>query len=99
MAHIPVIDISAYNTKAGQELLDAASKYGFVYVEENDAAGLSKDSIEKIFTLSQDFFASPLAIKEKAAISSNQAGSNHGWLKQGVEKLDPATQKNPDVKE
>lgn len=98
MAHIPVIDISSRNPQAPQQLLEAASTYGFVYVE-NDEAGLSPQDIAHAFDLSKDFFAAPIEIKERAAIPSNKAGSNYGWLKQGVETLDPASQKRPDVKE
>jgi isopenicillin N synthase-like dioxygenase len=52
-----------------------------------------------MFELSKEFFHSPLEQKEAVSISSNKAGKNHGWLSQGVEKLDPATQQRPDVKE
>jgi hypothetical protein len=38
-------------------------------------------------------------VKEQVSIASNKAGKNHGWLSQGIEKLDPKTQKRADVKE
>ena len=52
-----------------------------------------------MFDISKKFFAAPESVKEEVAIHSNKAGKNHGWLSRGVEKLDPATQKRPDVKE
>ncbi|KAI5368331.1 putative oxoglutarate/iron-dependent dioxygenase, non-hem dioxygenase domain-containing protein [Septoria linicola] len=95
---IPVIDISEANPKAPQQLLDAARSYGFVFVA-NNLAGISPGLVDEVFQLSRDFFALPTEEKEAVSISSNKAGKNHGWLSQGVEKLDPATQKRPDVKE
>ena len=96
--NIPVIDISAENKGAAVQLLDAAAKYGFVFIE-NNKAGIPLQDISRIFELSKEFFASPLEVKEEVAISSNKAGKNHGWLSRGIEKLDPATQKRADVKE
>lgn len=95
---IPIVDISDSNADAPKELLAAATSHGFVYVE-NNAAGVDPETIESVFKLSKDFFSQPLAVKEESAIKSNEAGGNVGWLKQGVEKLDPATQKKADVKE
>lgn len=97
-ARIPVIDISSANAKAPQQLLSAASEYGFVFVENNDA-GIAPQAIDRMFDLSRNFFSAPIHVKEQAAISSNSAGKNVGWLKQGVERLDPVTQRLPDVKE
>jgi isopenicillin N synthase-like dioxygenase len=87
-AQIPVIDISDSNPEAPQQLLSAASKFGFVFVDH--AAG---------FDLSKTFFASSTEQKEAVSIASNKAGSNYGWIKQGVEKLDPRGQVRPDIKE
>lgn len=98
-ADIPIIDIGPQNANAPQELLSAASRYGFVYIENNAEAGISPESIHEMFELSQRFFAAPIEEKEAVSIASNKAGKNHGWLSRGVEKLDPATQKRPDVKE
>lgn len=95
---IPVIDISDANSDAPQQLLDAAVHYGFVFVANNEA-GISPDLIKKLFQISQEFFALPREVKETVSINSNKAGKNHGWLSQGVEKLDPQGQKRPDVKE
>ncbi len=95
---IPTIDISERNHNAASELLDAASRYGFVFIE-NGESGIPPKNIAHMFDISRNFFAAPEEVKSEAAISSNKAGKNHGWLSRGVEKLDPATQKRPDVKE
>ena len=95
---IPVIDISKTNQDAASQLLDAAAKFGFVFIENNEI-GIPSQDISRMFDLSKEFFASPLSVKEDVSISSNKAGKNHGWLSRGIEKLDPATQKRADVKE
>nr|POF18621.1 upf0676 protein [Quercus suber] len=96
---IPIIDISPSNPHAARQLLDAATSYGFVYIDNNAATGISPSAIDVMFDLSKHFFAAPRQVKEEVSISSNKAGKNHGWLGQGVEKLDPKVQKRPDVKE
>ncbi|KAL1590182.1 hypothetical protein WHR41_01325 [Cladosporium halotolerans] len=98
-ASIPIIDISPSNPDAPQQLLSAASKYGFVFVENNAATGIPPQDIAKMFEISKEFFAAPVEVKQTAAIASNEAGKNLGWLSRGVEKLDPGTQKRADVKE
>ncbi len=95
---IPVVDISTKNPQASTQLLDAASRYGFVFIE-NSHIGIPGQDVSDIFDLSKTFFASPVEVKEEVAISSNEAGKNHGWLSRGIEKLDPAVQKRADVKE
>lgn len=97
-AGIPVIDISSQNANAAKQLLDAAANYGFVFIENNEV-GISYDAIANMFDLSRGFFALPVELKQEVAINSAEANKNHGWLSRGVEKLDPATQKAPDVKE
>ncbi|KAI7547605.1 Clavaminate synthase-like protein [Hortaea werneckii] len=98
--NIPVIDLSPSNPHASSELLDAAAHYGFVFIANDPSTtGLTTAEINTIFSLSKQFFSSPTPIKEEVSIASNQAGKNVGWLSQGIEKLDPATQKRPDVKE
>jgi len=98
LVSIPVIDIQPCNPEAPQQLLDAASEYGFVFVENNES-GIEPEAIDRMFELSQAFFAAPVEVKEEVSISSNKAGKNFGWLSRGVEKLDPTTQQRPDVKE
>lgn len=95
---IPALDISSGNALAPQQLLDAAIKYGFVFIENNDA-GIAPAQIERMFELSKQFFALPRQIKQEFSIQSNAAGTNHGWISEGDESLDPSRQKRPDVKE
>ncbi|KAK5137278.1 hypothetical protein LTR08_000248 [Meristemomyces frigidus] len=97
-ALIPVIDIRPNNPNAAQQLLEAAANHGFVFIENEDT-GIEPADVNRMFELSKQFFALPLEVKEKVSISSNKAGMNWGWLKRGVETLDPATQTRPDVKE
>ena len=70
---IPVIDIAPTNHDAPKQLLDAATKYGFVFVENDEAIIPAKD-IDQLFSLSREFFDSPTAEKEEVSISSNKAG-------------------------
>ncbi|SMR63037.1 unnamed protein product [Zymoseptoria tritici ST99CH_3D1] len=98
-AQIPIIDISSANPNAPAQLLDAARNYGFVFISNKDDAAVPSRLVNDIFDLSKQFFDLPVEEKEKVSIASNSAGKNHGWLSQGVEKLDPASQKRPDVKE
>jgi isopenicillin N synthase-like dioxygenase len=98
-AKIPVIDISPSNPQAPEQLLSAASEHGFVFVENNFEAGIPPQQIAEMFELSRIFFAAPTEVKQEVSIGSNKAGKNHGWLSQGIEKLDPKTQKKADVKE
>jgi isopenicillin N synthase-like dioxygenase len=98
-AKIPVIDISPSNPQAPEQLLSAASNYGFVFIGNNAETGIPPQQIAEMFELSKTFFAAPTEVKEEVSIGSNKAGKNHGWLSQGIEKLDPKTQKRADVKE
>jgi isopenicillin N synthase-like dioxygenase len=95
---IPALDISPENDQAPQQLLDAAIKYGFVFIE-NNSAGVAPAEIERMFELSKQFFALPRESKQEFSIQSNKAGTNHGWIHVGAESLDPWRQKRPDVKE
>lgn len=96
---IPVIDISSANPHAAEELLSAARQFGFIFVANDNNAGVPPELINEVFDLAQQFFALPIDVKAECSISSNTAGKNHGWLSQGIEKLDPANQTRPDVKE
>jgi len=99
-ANIPVIDISPSNPNAPEQLLSAASKYGFVFVKNSPGiGGIPPQDIARMFELSKELFESPVEVKQQVSIGSNKAGKNHGWLSQGIEKLDPKTQKRADVKE
>jgi nitrate reductase beta subunit len=50
-AEIPVIDISPSNSHAATQLLDAATKHGFVFIENNAAAGMPPANVESMFDL------------------------------------------------
>ncbi|KAI4717234.1 iron/ascorbate family oxidoreductase [Aureobasidium sp. EXF-10727] len=54
-AQIPVIDISSSNPHAATQLLDAAANNGFVFVENNVAAGMPSAKVENMFGLRGDF--------------------------------------------
>jgi hypothetical protein len=50
-AQIPVIDISPSNPHAATQLLDAATNYGFVFIENNAAAGVPPANVQDMFDL------------------------------------------------
>jgi hypothetical protein len=50
-AQIPVIDISPSNPHAATQLLDAATSYGFVFIENNAAAGMPPTNVQNMFDL------------------------------------------------
>ncbi|KAK5167780.1 uncharacterized protein LTR77_007479 [Saxophila tyrrhenica] len=97
---IPTVNLSPTNPHASHQLLSAATTYGFVFIENNEL-GIPTADIDNLFSLSKEFFASPLEVKQDVAIGSNAAGANYGWLSRGVEKLDPGPggQRRADVKE
>lgn len=66
-AKIPTIDISSSNKNSASQLLDAASKYGFVFIE-NDENGIPPQDIAHMFDLSKMFFASPVEVKQEVSI-------------------------------
>ncbi|KAL5362725.1 hypothetical protein BJX96DRAFT_177421 [Aspergillus floccosus] len=92
---LPVIDISNPNDPAvGKEMLDAATKYGFFYVNSKGSDFTVAD-VKKAFGLSKDFFMSPLEEKAACRIQPN----NRGWSGMHVETLDPEHQRTGDFKE
>ncbi|KAI1375202.1 2OG-Fe(II) oxygenase superfamily protein [Hypoxylon crocopeplum] len=96
-ATIPIIDISAEGADQAQvakELVDAAVKYGFVYIK-NAGRDISAEQIENAFNLSRTLFNSPLEDKQRCKIEKN----NHGWSGMHTETLDPKTQRVGDFKE
>lgn len=50
-ADIPVIDISSSNPSAAHDIFEAAAKYGFVYVENNEAAGMPDADVLRMFDM------------------------------------------------
>ncbi|USP81934.1 uncharacterized protein yc1106_09208 [Curvularia clavata] len=96
---IPVIDISNPSEEVAQQVLDAASKYGFLYIK-NDGVTIPPQDIDGMFKLSKDFFSSPREEKAEYAIHSDKAGGiNRGWVCMEGESLDPQGQKQGDPKE
>ncbi|KAF2851522.1 Clavaminate synthase-like protein [Plenodomus tracheiphilus IPT5] len=92
---IPVIDIAAPSQEVAQQLLDAASAHGFLYIK-NDGLTIATEDIDDMFGLSRDFFNLPLEQKKEYAIHSQKAGGiNRGWVSMQGESLDPDGQKDP----
>lgn len=92
---IPIIDISKPSKEIAQQVLDAASTHGFLYIK-NDGVTIATEDIDNMFKLSRDFFHSPLEQKKEYAIHSEKAGGiNRGWVSMQGESLDPDGQKDP----
>ncbi|KAE8374080.1 hypothetical protein BDV26DRAFT_270714 [Aspergillus bertholletiae] len=95
LIELPILDISNPNDPAvGKAMLDAAAKYGFLYVSSKGTDFTAHD-VEKAFDLSRQFFKSP--VEEKAACQIQP--SNHGWSGMHDETLDPEHQRRGDFKE
>ncbi|RVD80715.1 uncharacterized protein DFL_008609 [Arthrobotrys flagrans] len=93
-AQIPVINVSRIDTETADRLVDAAARFGFIFVEL-ESTNIDYNSVQHMFRLSKKFFASPRAEKEKCAISEN----NKGWSSMLSETLDPENQTRGDFKE
>ena len=99
MPEIPVLDVSPLIDRYG-DAYDAARavgracrETGFFYV--TGPRHRAADLVRRVFALSQQFFAQPLADKQRAAFSG--PSGNRGWIKLGNEALDPT--KPSDMKE
>ncbi|KAJ5747473.1 uncharacterized protein N7511_009169 [Penicillium nucicola] len=92
---LPVIDISnPHDPAVGKAMLDAAAKYGFLYVNSKGTDFTAED-VDHGFGLSKKFFASPASEKETCRIEQN----NRGWSGMHTETLDPEHQRTGDFKE
>ncbi|KAL3472974.1 putative oxidoreductase [Aspergillus californicus] len=92
---LPILDISnPEDPAAGKAMLDAATKYGFLYVDSKGTDFTAED-VQKAFEQSKGFFASPAKDKEPCRIQSN----NRGWSGMHSETLDPEHQRTGDFKE
>ncbi|KAJ5881233.1 uncharacterized protein N7473_012286 [Penicillium subrubescens] len=92
---LPVIDISdPHDPAVGKAMLDAAAKYGFLYVNSKGTDFKTED-VDHGFGLSKKFFASPASEKEPCRITPN----NRGWSGMHTETLDPEHQRTGDFKE
>ncbi|PYI11111.1 Clavaminate synthase-like protein, partial [Aspergillus sclerotiicarbonarius CBS 121057] len=92
---LPVLDISnPLDPAAGKALLDAATKYGFLYVDSR-GTDFTATEVDRAFELSKTFFASPAEEKSTCRIEPN----NRGWSGMHTETLDPEHQRTGDFKE
>jgi len=87
---IPIIDVgpliggAAATRDVARAIGHACRETGFFYVAGH---GVAPALMQRVFALSQQFFALPLAHKQRAAFSG--PSGNRGWIKLGNETLDP----------
>lgn len=94
-ADIPIIDISSSSPDIAQQVLDAASSYGFLYIK-HDSTLLPAEKVDNMFRLSAQFFHQPSNQKSSHAIHTPEAGGiNRGWVKMSGEALDPSHPGDP----
>ncbi|KAJ5932367.1 hypothetical protein N7516_006856 [Penicillium verrucosum] len=92
---LPVIDISdPHDPAVGKAMLDAAAKYGFLYVNSK-GIDFTVEDVDRGFGLSKKFFSSPAEEKQICRIQPN----NRGWSGMHIETLDPEHQRTGDYKE
>lgn len=93
---LPVLDISSgADSKSAQALLDAAVKYGFLYISPAGTT-LTESLVDSVFEISKKFFTTAsLAEKQQCAINTE----NRGWFGLHNESLDPSNHKRGDFKE
>ncbi|OAX79821.1 hypothetical protein ACJ72_05853, partial [Emergomyces africanus] len=91
---LPVINISEATPSVGKAMIDAATKYGFFYVD-SASSDFSNDDVESAFAMAREFFASPYEEKAVVKIGTN----NRGWSGMHAETLDPEHQQRGDFKE
>lgn len=89
---LKIVDVSEVNEIAAEELLNAATSQGFLFVEGH---GFSAEEVSELFSLSKNFFELPEEEKLKYIIDE----TNSGYTNYGGENLDPSTQKKGDPKE
>ncbi|KAF2189043.1 Clavaminate synthase-like protein [Zopfia rhizophila CBS 207.26] len=98
-AGIPVIDISSPSPEVAQQVLHAASTFGFLFIK-NDGITIPPTDIDDMFELSRKFFKLPSESKAEYSINSSKSGGkNRGWVSMWAESLDPENQKQGDPKE
>lgn len=91
---LPIINISEFTPDVGKQMLDAATKYGFLYID-TEGTGFTEEMVNHEFELSKTFFALPLEEKQVCHIDT----SNRGWTGMHNEILDPKHQRRGDFKE
>ncbi|MCJ1351958.1 MAG: hypothetical protein MMC33_001942 [Icmadophila ericetorum] len=92
--HLPIIDLSQIGPETGDRLVEAASKWGFLYIR-NQGLGFDTAVMDRIFGLSGQFFKSPIEEKKAVTIGSD----DKGWSPPYAEVLDPENQQQGDFKE
>lgn len=91
---VKTVDVSTIDQSTADELLECASRDGFMFVE---GSGFTQKDVDDMFTMSKGFFALPLEEKLKFKIGADT--DNRGFSGFNAEMLDPATQKKGDPKE
>ncbi|EXJ75139.1 uncharacterized protein A1O5_01835 [Cladophialophora psammophila CBS 110553] len=91
---LPVIGISDFTVEVGKKVLEAATTFGFLYIDTN-GTGFTESIVDREFAFSRQFFALPEAEKEPCRIDN----TNRGWTGMHGEILDPKTQRKGDFKQ
>jgi isopenicillin N synthase-like dioxygenase len=92
--HLPVIDISNPTLEVGKEMLAAATKYGFLYIDTN-GTGFTEEIVDREFAIGHKFFSLSDSVKAESTIDE----TNRGWTGMHTEVLDPKNQRKGDFKE
>ncbi|OXV10073.1 hypothetical protein Egran_02170 [Elaphomyces granulatus] len=112
MIQLPVININISGRSGnnggddgavGKAMLEAATRYGFFYIDHDDACDdsdgggdyFSVEDVDWMFELSKKFFSSPREEKAQYKIGPD----NVGWSGMHTELLDPEHQRIGDFKE
>jgi isopenicillin N synthase-like dioxygenase len=98
--NLPIVDISPFPAGGDQasrvvrEVQEALSQFGFMYVRGH---GISPLVFRHAMDASQQFFAQPVAFKNRFAYRHDDLQANFGFHGLQVERLDPSSA--PDLKE
>ena len=95
-ATLPVIDISSPDHATATQLVDAASRHGFLYIDTR-GTGLTPSVVSRQFALSRKFFSRPDSEKNEVLITAES--ENQGWTGWQGEILDPKNSRQGDFKE
>ncbi|KAK2804201.1 hypothetical protein FQN51_002290 [Onygenales sp. PD_10] len=68
---LPVINIAEATPAAGKAMIDAATKYGFFYVDSASSQFTNED-VDGAFAMAREFFASPYEEKDSVRIGTNR---------------------------
>lgn len=85
LIQLPIIDVSDTSIENGRRLVDAAIKYGFLYISPEGTL-FTESLVQSQFDLSKQFFAQPISEKEKYKIGTD----NRGFTGMHNEILDPS---------